>query len=639
MKLSSVRKLTGGLTPLFALSIAGFVQSQGGIAWADDVSGNHVDCTETPVTIDQLNTLAQSKDVNSMVDFLRAIPDGAMQSFTFVYNSRSIQKGNQPPAGSPSPTWVAGEVSPMWPRTLRSTIDGKITISFVCDPQNPAYGAVEAFYFDDATNTLRTFEWNFGNKSAPTKPSERSHPDSTTCFACHSGGTINKKTSLKFNWPEYFFWGDCQRDRGITVYGSNDDALNIGFRARMASSPGKIPQGCDEDKDRQMHMDEVADYQKFREKQKDDVCFNTLPWPKVQSQSVVAYPYQYQDAQFSLKPNIRFTDVYSRWTGRRIVQLLKANSQYYDFLKYYVALEGAGCGYDLARVSQLLGDSIKEEPVSGIQHLYDHPAQSHPFLYAYGKQVGLQDRDWTLEFHVDDDPSYNGGNDEVSDFVSGEILKEIGEENPEIKALSNFRNSVSDPKFSCLNEIADTIKTGGPNYPGLCQALQAEADKSFAALTVSSNKKKKKPRSQPTPVETPSAAQHQSFSSALLSAANSQMGTAHSSHPQTQMDVYTPSSAHGHVLMQANSTGKCVTCHSTGADSELSSHFRFFPSDQDSDEQNSTAMSVLKSKLDDGFLKTVNEKLIQDKSMPPFDSTLSDHDRLDIQAYIESLAK
>ncbi|MBY0413583.1 MAG: hypothetical protein K2Q18_05435, partial [Bdellovibrionales bacterium] len=110
--------------------------------------GIRADCSEIPTDMDELGIIATKS--KNMVDFLKNIPQGTLQGFTFVTNSLSLHRGKKDKDGE-------GQVSPMWPRVLRSSADGKLTVSFVCDPKNPTFGRVEIIHFDDkdAANAAR----------------------------------------------------------------------------------------------------------------------------------------------------------------------------------------------------------------------------------------------------------------------------------------------------------------------------------------------------------------------------------------------------------------------------------------------------------------------------------------------------
>jgi hypothetical protein len=167
----------------------------------------------------------------------------------------------------------------MWPRVLRSTIDGKVTVSFVCDEKNPTYGKVEIMYFNDQNKEFKTLELDFGHPKVKAVPlSDRVHHNPTSCISCHGGSKINNTVSLKPNWPEYFFWSDCNPERGIQMYGSSDDNMGpSSFRSRRPAN-SKDTSGCGDTNDRSMVEKEKVNFQNFRIKQKDNPCFQSLPW-------------------------------------------------------------------------------------------------------------------------------------------------------------------------------------------------------------------------------------------------------------------------------------------------------------------------------------------------------------------------
>ena len=156
-----------------------------------------------------------------------------------VTNTKSLHHG----AGD-------GYGNPMSPRVLRSSIDGKITISFVCDPKNPTYGKVETVYFDDKEKEFHTVEWSFGGKGDPVP---RSREISLRRYQLRELSRRQHCERQDFTQTQLArgpFLGDCQRDRGITFYGMSDDNMDPAFfRKRAPTSALKQPQGCDEDKD------------------------------------------------------------------------------------------------------------------------------------------------------------------------------------------------------------------------------------------------------------------------------------------------------------------------------------------------------------------------------------------------------
>ena len=218
--------------------------------------GIRPDCSETPIKIGDLTKLAgRSTD---MVDFLRKIPEGTLQGFTLVTNSRSLHRGKADKRGR-------GIVSPLWPRALRTSVDGKMTVSFVCDPKNPSYGKVEILYFDDVTNTFRGTEIDFGRPGRPVSSAHRVHSDPQSCVSCHGSARASGERPLKPVWPGYFNWNDCETNRGTSLYGGNDDNMGPDFFRAREGPPSEYT-NCTEEKDRAASMRQRADFQKFRKR-------------------------------------------------------------------------------------------------------------------------------------------------------------------------------------------------------------------------------------------------------------------------------------------------------------------------------------------------------------------------------------
>ena len=333
---------------------------------------------------------------------------------------------------------------------LRTSADGKLTISYVCNPASDAYNSVEVMYWDDATRTFKTASFNFRNPATGgTAPRTERNPQA--CVTCHSDSRIGGQPSLHPNWPEYFTWGDCQRERGITFYGSNDDNMDpTVFRRRIHSTPRHNPQGCTDATDRTAHTAEVRDFDAFRQAQRNNPCYSSLPWAQIPAAQANQPPYdqyryypfavraQRRDEQglfnYSLRTNTRITDTYSHLMAQRIQRIMR-DSPNYERLKYYLAMEGAGCltTRDDAVMNQLVpGYRVNRTSDPGITPniLYMSPQLTAPVLYSFGQGAGLAPGDWSMEFDRRDDPAYNavmfrgratggGGDWGVSSVVQG----------------------------------------------------------------------------------------------------------------------------------------------------------------------------------------------------------------------------
>jgi len=564
-------------------------------------------CAEAPMTVDKLEAIVQSGNVHSQQDFLDAIPRDSMRLFTFVTNSLSLQRG-----------FGDGKVSPMWPRVLRSTSDGKITISFVCDPRNPSYGKVEVLYFDEKTNELKSVEWDLGRKGKIAQPTERIHRDPISCASCHAGSTFSGKASLKFNWPDYNIWGDCQRNRGITAYGADDDIMSS-VNSRLDDNdrlthPQVAEADCTQEADLAAHLQEAADYANFRNQQKDNPCFKSLPWSEDPNDKSFPYRNDAMNNNLGRRPNALLTINYARWLARRNVQLFK-NNPAYPVMKYFLAMNGIGCSLEES-------DRKKIGKVIGVT-----PSSSDNLSWTYGKAIGFQDKDWTLEFHLNGDTQYIlglGDAETVTTMVNGEVIKEIRTNDPAIQSagsdsdifVHDYNPGYDDAgSLSCVFDIAKVADmfNGWKNGPE-CDALRAAGNKAFdqySSQAISCN-----------PTDNPTA----------VSKLTDEVDMVIPKLDQASVD-------RGRKLVRPDSKGKCIMCHSAGVDSGLPPDFRFVPDEEADASKLEESHAVLHARVQEGFLKTLDYRLIKTATMPPLENSLSAQDREDIKAYIESMAK
>lgn len=602
--------------------------------------GVRADCSELPTNMDELGDIAKSS--TDMLDFLNKIPEGSLQGFTFVTNSLSLHRGVKDANGE-------GQVSPMWPRVLRTSMDGKITVSFVCDPKNPTFGKVEIIHFDDKEKEFRTTEFDFGHPSGKkVAPQDRIHKDPVSCISCHAGSEFNGKPSLKPNWPEYFQWSDCQDDRGIQVYGGNDDNMEPGA-LRAVGTNGKF-KGCDNLKSSEATYKEQKNYKKFRDLQKNNACFNSLPWPDKSKDpgsffgkwTYDYYPYAKRSAErvydpknplddtgllnYSLRTNFRLTDTYSHLMSQRIAGLLKKSPDY-DAIKYLLVMEQTECSIpddmlrDIASVMPGFDFNMELQHNSNLDYT--------PILARFSKHAGLKPVDWTMEFQEKKNSDYNsampndegmGGDLKIQDVVGGEILKDIAQTNKVFAnapkdALTRGVTRAFGEKFSCIDDLGGRVipSPKSKEFKGkMCELLKKESEKNIKAI-----KERQAACHDCKKLETP--------------ALNTKLSTAVDN---VVVKINNDQIARGKKLVEADSKGKCVTCHSASVDM-LPKDFRFIPSEKDKNKAESVA--ILKARRDE-IAKKIEHRLIKTKTMPPTDNNLTDQDREDIKAYLLSVA-
>ncbi|MDO9181121.1 MAG: cytochrome c, partial [Bacteriovorax sp.] len=618
--------------------------------------GIRADCTEMPTNMVELESIA--KNSSDMLDFLKKIPEGSLQGFTFVTNSLSLHRGAKDSNGD-------GEVSPMWPRVLRSSIDGKTTISFVCDEKNPTFGKVEIIHFDDKDKEFKTTEFDFGHPNVKINaPQNRIKHNPTSCIACHNGSELNGKKSLKPNWGEYYQWSDCKENRGIQMYGGNDDNLTTAeHHYRDINVSLYSSKKCSNEEYKKQTVLEGNNFEKFRKLQKDNPCFNTLPWADATKDQnsfesnfdYESYPYaenpqmkyapslkkndmdEFGIMNYSLRPNLRFTDTYSHLLAQQISNNLKKNSDY-EVVKYLLVMEQAKCEItkkEINNINSILPNFQLSANYDGNTYL-----DKSKFLAQFAKHAGLKPVDWTMEFQEKKNSDYNAGMPSISserdlfipDVVGGEILKDMGKSNPAMStfAAKNVSRSVTrvfGEKFSCIDDlgggVVDKVTYDPITYKpilrtqatdtDLCKALRRENDLNIIKLRNS--------RKNQILCDRPNVTVNEKIKNLDQKVDNV---------ISVMMDDKVN---RGKKLIETDSKGKCVLCHSASAEI-LPKELRFIGSEQDPKKMESLAVLQKRKKE---ITNKLEHHLIKEKTMPPMANELTDEDRDDVKAYLMNL--
>jgi len=403
----------------------------------ENPTGVRPDCSELPMDYDSLKELTKSSfstagSQDIFLDFLKAIPEGSMQSFTLIYSTQSVQNGKEP-----------NHVRPEFPRVLRSNKEGSVSMTYVCDPKSDKYGQVEILYTKDGL--IRSAQFDFKNQNADFETKLRKEgsvvrvsENIPQCLNCHStGATVNGWSLLKYNWQEYHVWADCD-EKGTRVYGSNDDEMQAGkFRARTPSNNLKKNQNqCSDQKQREIGEVEKNNFQKFLPKWKQDPCMSLLPWGNTgpgkshYSTNYEFYPYaEVKDIRnpdgkenYDLRTNLRFNDMYGHQTAIQIAKVIKESPEY-PALKYLLALESLNCRNDnsglIKQANQLVknlnakyGVYSRAGNLSTINENAPDSTALGPTLFALSLLQGLKPDDWSMEFvkkseGLKNDPIYN----------------------------------------------------------------------------------------------------------------------------------------------------------------------------------------------------------------------------------------
>ncbi len=467
--------------------------------------GVRPDCSETPISANQLEEIARIDSVRSINDFVAQLPKDSMQTFTLVRNSKSTQRCID-----------QGKVEDNWPRVLRTSADGRVTMTYTCNPESCAYNQVEIIYYDDAGRELKTMSLDLNKQRE-----QRAEKNSATCLPCHAYGTTMPDGSqqIKHVWPEYSQWSGC-RDKNtgkkrdtIDFYGSNDDLMSekvFRYEERHSAEYN----GCTKEDFKASHKEEIDAFDTFKKKHlgegsNNTQCYSSLPWakptgePKSEFDPVLYSQYPYRKERdynppfdnYYLRPNLKFTELYSRLNSKRIAGVI-GRSPEFDKIKLFLALEAANCltSEDESTIKKLLPKLKYSFEFPG---MLGAPETGTPLLSAYATYIGMSPSQWTLEFRGKDS-TYNAAIPRLPDSVKNarsgydtympevaeaEILSLVAKTNSNIKKASKdaFTRGVSEgfgPQWSCIDDLGGAVREGhmGPGRP-LCKSIRKSLNK------------------------------------------------------------------------------------------------------------------------------------------------------------------
>ena len=412
--------------------------------------GVRPDCSEIPFNYQDLTKLASDPKIKNQQDFLNAIPEGTLQTFTFTFKSESAQGPG---------------VSEEFPGIIRMSEDGKLMIRYTCDPSKPTYNRVEMMTWDDATDKFKMVSMDFGRRT-PTGPHVEENP--ALCLKCHNPGGENAPVDPRPNWQQYDQWDG--------FYGGQDDTFNAYTGGETIPGHRAV---TEEEATKQK-----ADYLKFREKQKDNPCYSTLPWPKGEVENADIYPYASQGRQtdYVRRPNLKITDVQSHLSAKRLARKFKERPEY-NLIKYALAMSTLGCEqYQPSQIRAVLPETTSNASAGSASSGFPNPANDPNELslhYQVGRAMGMRPQDWTMHFGKDDNAFYNGsippdyGHSDINrdyniaDLMQSEIAKSTVEAIP---GMSNYMRTtrgvqkVFGNEFACIDDLGG-VAYAGPNDP------------------------------------------------------------------------------------------------------------------------------------------------------------------------------
>lgn len=438
------------------------------------------DCSEKKVTIDDLLAIEKRPDVRSVQDFLRSVPRDSLQTFTFVHRSNSLQHH---------------KVDSQWPRTLRMSADGKLALSFVCNPASQDYGRIEILhYVDPPIAAWRTASLDFRPRQAqfgaltdsdllplltPGRPGGRVHHNEPVCAKCHSAAG-DDRSEIRPVLGDYNTWDG--------FYGSDDDVVHPNSK-------------------------EYLDYVSFLKKAESDACYGTLPWPKVRTDEYALYPYHegfdikttdltqvplWRETEkikinnYDLRPNLKFTDTFSHLMAQRLAWELLRKPQYHQIAPILM-MEAARCDDSMvsAELTRRLPGyvDLPDDFTSTFMDPRTHQSQTR-HLYAAGLLLDISTADFGMHFTDHDNPYYNTGaagvnrrDTSIARMAQGVLMDELAREFPTLKKYYRRARGVSEffapQDFSCVDDVAgpvvlDTIEA----QAAICTELSAIASSS-----------------------------------------------------------------------------------------------------------------------------------------------------------------
>ncbi len=560
------------------------------------------DCDERPIQIDEIVALANRPETKTVIQFLSSIPKDALQTFTFVPTTNSLQHH---------------KVDENWPRVLRMRADGKIAMSFVCNPASQDYGTVEILHFEETPkvgwqsvrlkfdNHELTFkgqtENSFVGISAgnATASADRVVRQSPTCLNCHGVGP--QRADLRPIFPAYPNWPG--------FYGSEDDTLFHGER-------------------------ELSNFQQFKVVAQKDPCYSTLPWPKVIPPGYEYYPYHaltrpnssenpytnetyirdLKTTNYHVRPNLKFTDTMSHLLARRLSARFSEQPDYQKVASL-IAMETLECeGTDLdAEISKVVGKRYKKTSfIESMSMMDPRSANSRSRrLYNLGRALGIEPDEWTLNFNRPLDPEYGTGvqgaygqDTSVARMVQSLLFEKLATDVPDLRGNFRLSRGISaffkGQNFSCVDDLGGAIEFDSTEKRlAMCSALSRSHRERVGEKMAAQIKTRLAPIKSPEPARKPS-----------LKIVRTKVGENFKS---TSVEL----------VKQGETVARtyCVSCH--GASSYLPSPYHFLKS-----------QGAFHSALNTDPTLLFRVMAYIDSARMPMGQTLADSDRRALQHYL-----
>ena len=327
---------------------------------------------------------------------LSSIPADALPTYTLVWHSKS-------PSGA---TGTATAASKRLPRVIRSTMDGRFTIAYTCDPSFPEqYGKIEMMIQEAETSKMRLREFDLKKRGTDSFELK----DTSSCERCH-GSDPHALFGQYFNWPG--------------VFGHNDDHVSFAERQELLE---------------------------LKKTQAQNPCYGALPG-FIDRNAPETYPYNdprlnVNDLRF--RPNSRMVTQYSALlaerNARRFEEMLKEKPAKYLFL------------------SRALNCDLNDEQLNRMR-FYTTPGGTAPSELQ--NLQGLdQLSDWSLErTPLKSDRTYSTGEASIETLTAGILLRKWAAADrslqPFTPLLTYYDVETADDgqvRYGCLDSVAPSV--------------------------------------------------------------------------------------------------------------------------------------------------------------------------------------
>lgn len=445
---------------------------------SDDTAPARPNCTENKISARDMQKIFESNQVNSVMDFIGKIPEGTLQKFTFMYDSKSLQ----------------GETSWKFPRVLRFNTDSTVIMSYTCDPKSLDFNTIEMITFDPESRRFHFSHYSFPLPDHPeagiyNRLSKHQSVDHKSCLACHGG------SDPRPNWQQYDNWPGA--------YGSVDD--RIGFtkgrnqftwkkEERQVNREGKEPRSPEQDA---LIEKESAMYRKFRESSKGNPCFDSLPWPSKDAVGFAHYPYIPFEKQmnYNYRPNANLMNAVSRTNSQRLARKFETHPTW-NSLKYAAVGGALKCqnlqsvlterlknipSYDFTRPRSSKSTSAAQLQSSNLQGYFQDflAGDADQTLIALGRAFGFYASDWGTNFNkggpVEMGQQYNADAFSVANMTLGVLLHDLARQHTELRPFIRGAYDTAHQfgrQFMCVDELANVPLLTVEENVALCQQLE-----------------------------------------------------------------------------------------------------------------------------------------------------------------------